>query len=190
MGACCTKPKPVVRYIAAAQHSPLQTTESPFALPNSAPRNSNGPTNDICFNHILEAVYDAALKAQTNVQMNHLHQFFWFFPQNADGSHSARMLRLRVPRNDGEDQDVNVPYFNLIQQSYMTIHEIKLKTKLDMEMTVVPDVSDVHESLPKATYYRIDLVPGDKSTDLELTMRIDPAPEAIQRILHRFDAKL
>lgn len=169
---------------------PTNAPQSNVGFLNVAPRDANGPTNDICFQHILEAVYDAAMKAQTNVQMNHLHQFFWFFPPNSDGTHSARMLRINVPTADGDMREMDIPYFNLINQSQLAIHEIKIKTKLDMEMTVVPDVTAVHESLPQSTYYRIDLIPGDKSTDLELVMKMEPPCEVMQRILHKFEARL
>jgi hypothetical protein len=77
-----------------------------------------------------------------------------------------------------------------MEQSHLNIHEIKLKTKLDMEMTVMPDIAEIHESLPQRTYYRIDLVPGDKSTDLELTMKIQPPHEIIQRLLHKFETRI
>ncbi len=194
MGNCIRTPQ--IHYIA---HQPprnqtefQQNINHPVTtIPTVAPRTPNGPTNDICFQHIIEAVYDACLKAQTNVQMNHLHQFFWFFPkEEGSDSHVARTLKLKIPQADGAIQELDVPYFNLINQTHLSIHEIKLKTKLDMEMTVMPDTSQIHESLPNNTYYRIDLIPGDKSTDLELTLKIDKPPEAIQRILHKFDARL
>lgn len=199
MGNCFATPS--VHYIvppASATPAPPPAPVAPAAanvpVPVTAgapaPRDANGPTNDICFQHILEAVYDAAMKAQTNVQMNHLHQFFWFFPPTSDGTHTARMMRLQVPTVEGEVREVEIPYFNLINQSQLAIHEIKIKTKLDMEMTVVPDVTAVHESLPQQTYYRIELIPGDKSTDLELVMKMEPPCEVMNRILHRFEARI
>jgi hypothetical protein len=195
MGNCFTTP--TIHYVttpnttnAPIPITPIETITGAVTGQLPPPRDANGPTNDICFQHILEAVYDAAIKAQTNVQMNHLHQFFWFFPPNADGTHTARTMRIQVPTVDGEFREIDIPYFNLINQSQLAIHEIKIKTKLDMEMTVVPDVTAVHESLPQRTYYRIELIPGDKSTDLELVMKMEPPCEIMQRILHRFEARV
>lgn len=194
MGNCLRRPE--AHYIGPTttiRPLDLRTDPQPIAtsiVSNAAPRNEMGPTNDICFQHLLESIYNASLKAMSNVQMNHLHQFFWYFPQDADGVHYPRTIPLKIPHGDGETRIVDVPFFTLVQHSHLAIHEIKLKTKLDMEMTVMPDVTEVHESLPQKTYYRIDLVPGDKSTDLEILIKLNDPPEVMNRLLHKFETRI
>lgn len=194
MGACCTKQKPRenVRYVVqreTVRTNPLFGDTGDPAEPGQ-PAHLAQPTH-IYFQHILEAIYDAAIKAQMNVQINNLHQLFWFFPQDGDGTHRARTVRLKVPCPEGGERVIDIPIFTLVHHKHLTIHELKLKTKLDMEMSVAPyEDEDAALHHIKKKKYHIELTPGDKSTDLEITMQLEEPMEVCQRILHKFESMI
>lgn len=215
MGACCSRPssRRIVYYddeivatnhraahattqaATQAAHATTQaahaaTTHASLLQPSSVTAQLPPQAPQIYFQHILEGIYDAAIKAQMNVQVNNLSNVFWFFPKDESGTHRARTVRMKIPSPDvGGEREIEVPIFTLVHQKHLTIHELKLRTKLDMEMTLAPyEERDTVLQGVNHKKYHIELIPGDKSTDLEISMHIEQPMEVMQRILHKYEA--
>jgi hypothetical protein len=146
--------------------------------------------------HIIESIYDAAVKAHNNVQINSLHTLFWLLPANEHGVHIPKCIPIQVPddtNNDGNSHKiVNVPIITLINQQNLNINELKIKTEVDMELESIPKV-DCNNQNPyniKKKDYSLRLVPGDKSTQIEMTIKMDPPLEIYNRILSKLEKQL
>lgn len=134
--------------------------------------------------HILEAIYDAATKAQTNVQLNNLHNLFWMFPENEEGVHEPRTIPIKVNNNI-----IDVPVFTLIHHKNLCIHELKIKTKLDIHMKDIPFIKNEIKDV-KNKRYEMHITPGKSDTAIELCMKIEEPTEAYNRMLKNFEMHL
>ncbi len=145
--------------------------------------------------HIIESIYDAAVKAHNNVQINSLHTLFWLLPANEKGIHIPKCIPVQVP-NDNDDGNphkiVNIPIITLINQQNLNINELKIKTEVDMELESVPKVDNNNKNPYdiKKKDYCLRLVPGDKSTQIEMTIKMDPPLEIYNRILSKLEKQI
>lgn len=144
--------------------------------------------------HVIESIYDAAVKAHNNVQINNLHNLFWLLPVNDRGIHVPKTIPIEIP-NDQKDDDskriVNVPIITLINQQNLNINELKIKTEVDMELECVPkeDKKKCFYDITKKNY-SLRLVPGDKSTIIDMTIKMDPPLEIYNRILSKLEKQI
>ena len=129
--------------------------------------------------HILEAIYDAATKAQTNVQINNLHNLLWMFPENEDGVHIPRTIPVKI-----HNTITDVPIFTLINHKNLCIHELNIKTKLDISMEDIPDISEVVKGI-KHKKYKMHVTKGQSDTTVEVCMKVEEPSEAYNRILNK-----
>lgn len=134
--------------------------------------------------HIIEAIYDAATKAQTNVQLNNLHNLFWMFPENEQGIHEPRKIPIKV-----NDQVLDIPVFTLIHHKNLCIHELNIKTKLDINMNDTPFIKNEIKDV-KNKKYNMSIISGKSDTTIELNMKLEEPTEAYNRILKNFEMNL
>ena len=74
MGSCISRAPPPQHNININNIMPSDTSSvAAAAVPEPEPAPDNV---SLKFQHILEAIYDAATKAQTNVQLNNIHNLF------------------------------------------------------------------------------------------------------------------
>ncbi len=145
--------------------------------------------------HIFESIYDAAVKAHNNVQINSLHTLFWLLPANELGIHIPKCIKVQVP-NENDDGNpykiVDVPIITLINQQNLNINELKIKTEIDMELESVPKVDNNNKNQYdiKKKDYSLRLVPGDKSTQIEMTIKMDQPLEIYNRILSKLEKQI
>jgi hypothetical protein len=138
---------------------------------------------------VIEGIYDATMKAQSNVQLNNLQHLFWMFPKDENGNHVARTVPLQVGEGDIRD----VPIFTLLNHKNLCIHELKLKTSIDLQYDGKIEVNE-----PKSlsnTLYKLGVKSNvnkdrDRETVIEICMKIEDAPEIYSRILQNFENKL
>lgn len=152
--------------------------------------------NQIKLQHIIESIYDAAVKAHNNVQINNLHNIFWLLPTNEKGVHVPKCIPIQIP-NDCDDGNqykvVNVPIITLMNQQNLNISEMKISTTVDMELESAPKQKDNSSSCLydiKKKDYSLRLVPGDKSTNIEMTIKMDPPLEIYNRILGKLEKQI
>lgn len=155
---------------------------------NNSSQTQNNEIENIALNfqHILEGLYDAACKAQTTVQMNNVRGLLEMFPVAEDGVHVPKTIQLRMA--DGKVTDV--PLYTLINHKNLNIHELKIKTKLDVDMKKAPSLLERVRGLGHSKKYYMNIVPGKKDTMLEICMRLDDPPEMHNRILNHFETTI
>ena len=152
--------------------------------------------NQIKLQHIIESIYDAAVKAHNNVQINNLHNLFWLLPTNEKGIHVPKCMPLQVPNDGDGDQPykvVNVPIITLMNQQNLNISEMKISTTVDMELESAPKQKENSSGCLydiKKKDYSLRLVPGDKSTSIEMTIKMDPPLEIYNRILGKLEKQI
>lgn len=144
--------------------------------------------------HIIESIYDAAVKAHSNVQINNLHNLFWLLPVNENGIHVPKTIPIQIPTDTDDINSkrvVNVPIITLINQQNLNISELKIKTEVDMELESVPkeDKKNCFYDITKKNY-SLRLVPGDKSTTIDMTIKMDPPLEIYNRILSKLEKQI
>ena len=183
MGSCISRAPPPQHNININNIMPSDTSSvAAAAVPEPEPAPDNV---SLKFQHILEAIYDAATKAQTNVQLNNIHNLFWMFPENAQGVHVPRTIPIQV--EDG--RTLNVPVFTIVNHKNLCIHELHIKTKLDIQMSDAPKVASVLKSV-KNKKYDMNIFSGQHDTTIEFIMRVEEPTEAYNRLLRSFESKL
>jgi hypothetical protein len=152
--------------------------------------------NQIKLQHIIESIYDATVKAHNNVQINNLHNLFWLLPTNEKGIHVPKCMPIQVPNDEDGDQPykvVNVPIITLMNAQNLNISEMKISTTVDMQLESAPKKKEI---LGKCLYdikkkdYSLRLVPGDKSTTIDMTIKMDPPLEIYNRILGKLEKQI
>lgn len=135
---------------------------------------------------VIEGIYDATMKAQSNVQLNNLQHLFWMFPKDEHGNHVPRTVRLQVGEGDIRD----VPIFTLLNHKNLCIHELKLKTTIDLQYDGKIEVNDpdsLNSTLVKLGVRSNVSKDKDRETVIEICMKIEDAPEVYSRILQNFE---
>jgi hypothetical protein len=136
---------------------------------------------------VIEGIYDATMKAQSNVQLNNLQHLFWMFPKDEHGNHVARTVRLQVGEGDIRD----VPIFTLLNHKNLCIHELKLKTSIDLQYDGKIEVNEpdsLTNTLCKlGVRSSVNRDRDDRETVIEICMKIEDAPEIYSRILQNFE---
>ncbi len=130
--------------------------------------------------HMIESIYDAAARAQANVQMNNLHNFLTLFPENEQGIRTPKAYQFHV-----NDASVNVPLATLMNHQNLCISEIKITTKIGIELLDPPLTTDNSQ-----TVYNLNLNQQDRSATLEIIIKEQDPIEAHTRILSRLEQNL
>lgn len=118
-----------------------QTTAAPAPpstppTPNPSPQSQDPSSHQPNLKHVIEAIYDAAMKAQSNVQINNLNNFLWLFPPDDSGVHTARTIPVKFT---SEGTTVDVPVFSLLHHQNLCIHDLKIKTSLEIDVPTKPE---------------------------------------------------
>lgn len=134
--------------------------------------------------HVLEAIYDAAMKAQSNVQISNLHNFLWMFPADDNGIHTSRTIPLKL----NDDKIVNVPVFTLLQHKNLCINEVKVKTTLDMDILTKPQViQEIRDIKDKRYNVKVESRCADQSnTTVEIHLKAEEPTEMYNRFLDNY----
>jgi hypothetical protein len=130
--------------------------------------------------HMIESIYDAAARAQANVQMNNIHNFLTLFPENEQGVRTPKACEFHV-----NDTLVNVPLAALMNHQNLCISEIKITTNIGIELLDPPLTTD-----NSRTVYNLNLNEQDKSATLEIIIKGQEPIEAHTRILSRLEQNL
>ncbi len=138
--------------------------------------------------HIFESIYDAATKAHNNVQLNNLHHFFWLMPLNEHGVHVPRCIKIEIPTEEGYKY-MNVPIITLLNNRTVSMSELKIKTEVGMELaSCKKNTTGCYNIIQKD--YSLKLTPGNKSTSIEMTIKLDEPLEMYNRILNKLEQNL
>lgn len=89
------------------------------------------------------------MKAQANIQINNLHNFLWMFPQDENGVHTPRTIPIQF---SSTNKVANVPVFNLLHHHNLCIHDLKIKTSLDIEVPTEPKVMNEIQDIKNKKY--------------------------------------
>lgn len=133
---------------------------------------------------LIEAIYDAAMKAQSNVQLSNLHNFLWLFPKDDAGTHTCRT----IPINMGNGKIVEIPVFSLLHHQNLSIHDLKIKTTLDIQMPTEPEVLDEISNIKNKKYsVKVNRTRKDKSdnTTIELNLKAQEPTEMYHRMFEK-----
>jgi hypothetical protein len=161
------------------QESNNTTTPSPADEEPSSPET---PSAQAELKHVIEAIYDAAMKAQSNVQISNLHNFLWLFPQDESGSHTSRT----IPINVGNGKVVEMPVFALLHHQNLCIHDLKVKTSLDINIPKRPEViNDILDIKNKKYSIKVNRTKKDNTT-IELHFKAQEPTEMYHRLFEKF----
>jgi Protein of unknown function (DUF2589) len=142
---------------------------------------------NIALQDVIEGIYDATMKAQTNVQLNNLNHLFWMFPKDDNGVHKPRTVKLFIDESGERD----VPIFSLLNHKNLSIHELRVKTTLQMNMRQKPMVKDTEQvNEVKNKKYNVSVkscTNTDTGTSIEILMRIEEPPDTYGRILDKLN---
>ena len=139
---------------------------------------------------ILEAMYDAVSKAQRNIRANNLHEINMYFPYNeVDEVYEPRMMRLRMPSVNGDDQIIDVPMYSLVHHHTLDIEEFKIRFKINLSTAAALQQRNQAPGIHGIQYKvstDIKNVGKNKSksnlADIELKCRLAEPPEGLSRI--------
>ena len=167
---------------------PMQPALTPEILPEILPlRSSTVPVSPHAdLTQLIEAIYDAAMKAQSNVQINNLHNFLWLFPKDDAGTHTCRT----IPINMGDDKIMEVPVFSLLHHQNLSIHDLKIKTTLDIQMPTEPEVLDEILNIKNKKYsVKVNRTKNDKreNTTIELSLKAQEPTEMYHRMFEKYN---
>jgi hypothetical protein len=141
---------------------------------------------NIVLQDVIEGIYDATMKAQSNVQLNNIQHLLWMFPKDEHGNHVARTVRLQVGEGDIRD----VPIFTLLNHKNLSIHELKLKTSIDLQYDGKIELNEPNSLSLSNTLCKLGVknnINKDRETVIEICMKIEDAPEIYSRILQNFE---
>jgi hypothetical protein len=159
----------------------------------SRPTVGDGPDSEetrqrnLMLQDIIEGIYDATMKAQSSVQLNNLNHLFWMFPKDANGVHTPRTVKMRI----NENTCIDVPIFTLLNHKNLCIHELRIKTTIDLRMDDTPLTKlnkEVNELKKKK--YRVGIktnVKKERATSIEICMKIEEPPDVYGRLLQHFE---
>ena len=137
--------------------------------------------NQVKLQHIFESIYDAAVKAQNNVQLNNLHHLFWLLPLNEQNIHVPRTIKIQIPTEDGY-KHVNVPIITLMNQKSVCMSELKIKTEVGMQLiSSTKSQNGCYNIFQKD--YSLKLTPGKKTTEIEMTIKLEEPLEMVNRLI-------
>lgn len=144
---------------------------------------------DPTLQHILEAIYDAAYKAQTNVQLNNLHNMFWMFPEReTDNVRIPKTIAFEIPNEEGTVKTVNIPIFAMVHQKHLTIDSLKIKTDCAIDLFASPSVKKQEHDIKNKKYQlKVSNNATNKTTNIEVFMKIEEPIEMYSRILHKLE---
>ncbi len=167
------QPHPIPDAVSPQQPQPQSTppqpdhkdavTDATSPLPQATPS-----PHEASLKHVIEAIYDAAMKAQASVQINNLHNFLWMFPQDENGIHSPRTIPIQF---SSTNEVANVPVFTLLHHQNLCIHDLKIKTSLDIEVPTEPKVLNEIQDIKNKKYkVRVKRTKKDNTTiEIHLT---------------------
>jgi hypothetical protein len=131
--------------------------------------------------HVIEAIYDAAMKAQANVQINNLHNFLWMFPQDENGVHTPRTIPIQFSGNEV----ANVPVFTLLNHQNLCIQDLKIKTSLDIEVPTKPAVlNEIQDIKDKKYKVRVKRTKKD-NTSIEIHLMSTEPTDMYHRMFEK-----
>ena len=145
---------------------------------------------EIKLQHLFESIYDAAIKAQDNVQLNNMHYIFSLIPQNEEGIHIAKTIKIRMPI-DGHIKDVDIPLITLLNPKSVSFSEMKIKTNINMNLLDIPNETIGHHEIQK-TEYELNIDNNNKNnlTNIEMIIKFDEPVEMYNRILNKYESVL
>ena len=131
--------------------NPKSSKNSPKTKKNKQ-KYKNKPT----FDTFIEALYDAGIKAQRNVQIANLYHLDWFFEDKDDnGVLEPRMIKIKVPsgKNDDKWNLINIPLISLINHNSIKINTMNVEFKINLgELTLTKHNKDINENHSHAKY--------------------------------------
>jgi hypothetical protein len=162
----------------------------------SRPTVGDGPDTEetrqrnLMLQDIIEGIYDATMKAQSSVQLNNLNNLFWMFPKDENGVHAPRTVKMLIDENTS----INIPIFTLLNHKNLCIHELRLKTTVDLHMDDKPMMQLNKEvNQLKKKKYKVGVktnVKKERGTTIEICMKIEEPPEIYGRILQNLEKNL
>jgi hypothetical protein len=146
---------------------------------------------EIKLQHLFESIYDAAIKAQDNVQLNNMHYIFSLIPQNEEGIHIAKTIKIRMPI-DGLVKDVDIPLITLLNPKSVSFSEMKIKTNINMNLLDIP-IEKIGQHEIQKTEYELNIDNNNNKnnlTNIEMIIKFDEPVEMYNRILSKYESVL
>lgn len=191
MGCICTKKQDEIEY--KKRYKPEDNLNNEIEIDEKQISLQIQAQNEMKLQHIIESIYDAAVKAHNNVQLNNLHNLFWLLPKNESGIHVPKCIPIEVP-NDSDTKEatkiINVPLITLVNQQNLNINELKITTKVDIELLTSPKSENCQILGLNKKDYSLNLVPGNKSTQIEMFIKMEPPLEVYSRILAKLEKQI
>ena len=115
--------------------------------------NSDTRVSNPAFDTLIEALYDAGIKANRNIQISNLYHLDWYFENFNDVMDASndvneiqqklnenilqpRMIKIRVPNSDSDTDEkwkiVEIPLFTLVKHNSLKIDTMDVELKFNV----------------------------------------------------------
>ncbi len=128
--------------------------------------------------HLFESIYEAALKAQYNVQHTHLQNLIHLFPEGENGIHTPECVNVCLSENS---KPIRIPLATLMNHKTIGISTIKVKTSTGIKLVA-------NDNIQKQ--YNLRLNQTDKTTDIEMVIQLDEPSETVHRMLSKMNTMI
>lgn len=116
------------------------------------------------------------------MQINNLHNFLWMFPQDESGVHTPRTIPIQFGATNAA---VDVPVFTLLHHQNLCIHDLKIKTSLDIEVPAKPEVLNEIQDI-KDKKYRVKVKRTKKdNTTIEIHLKSTEPTDMYHRMFEK-----
>lgn len=132
------------------------------------------PDNKTSLDELVESIYNSVVFAQRKVETEHLTRVMstYFDP---DGT--PKHFKVKLPNHDGKDQEVSVPLLTLAPHSHLSISELEMSFKVDMN-----HFSEDEEINNNKISAKISGGNGAKTAEVKIKLNNSDTPEGLAKI--------
>ena len=155
------------------------------------------------FDILIEALYDASLKAQRKVQQAHLQHLDWYFKSvEVEGEEvlEPRVIKIKVPSTDDKSSEkwdiIEIPLISLVKHNHLKIQEIDIELNLNIGDLIYRTMTDKkckdhHYHKRKKHKWKIRVSPpiqnSNNCSKVKIKFSFDEPLEALSRLTEKYD---
>lgn len=150
------------------------------------------------FGKLIEALYNAGIKAQENAQISHLQIFKQYFTDlDNDGIYEPKIIKVRVPNSD---EIVKIPLFSLIHHNTLKIDNLNIKLKIKLNKLVedlthykIKNGNNIKNEYKKTWNINIDdtlTLYKKQYVDVNVNLKYEDPTECIIKLMNKYNRSI
>ena len=146
------------------------------------------------FDTLVEALYDAGIKAQRSVQNTNLHQLETYFTKDENNVLEPVLIQIKVPSTNPSENDwdiINVPLISLTKHNHLKIDKMNVELNFNINNVYKTTTIQTDFHKLKENKWKIRIIPpinnNPNCAKLDIQFTFDQPLESITRLTERYD---